>query len=129
MHDPRQAVSRAMAGPEPLTFANGLLPMAVLVALSIGLPALLAARTLSQQWLAVVMCVTGLVVWAVGAAIMAWQYGRANGAMTDGVWSYLQKSALLGLLYGPVLALVWLMRAQGVERRLGLLMQDKGTPK
>jgi hypothetical protein len=32
----------------------------------------------------------------------------------------------MGLLYGPVLALVWLVRAQGVERRRGLLMREVG---
>ncbi len=60
---------------------------------------------------------------------MAWQYGQANGGMADSWWGYFQRSALLGLLYGPVLALVWLMRAQAVERRRGLLMQDEGAAK
>ena len=46
--------------------------------------------------------------------------------LTGGLWTWLQRSTVLSLLYGPVLALIWLIRAQGVERRRGLLMRDDG---
>ena len=105
-----------------LNFVNGILPLAVLVLLAVVVPAVLAGPTLSQGRLAVAMGVTLLVVWGVGAGLMAWLYARVNGGEFPGVWASLQRSALTGLLWGPVLALVWLMRAQGVERRRGLLM-------
>jgi hypothetical protein len=110
----------------PLTLTNSILPMAVLVALAVALPALLAGPTLSQGRLAVAMVATGLVVWAVGAGLMAWLYAQVNVGVVGGVGFYLQRSALTGLLWGPVLALVWLMRATGVERRKGLLMRGDG---
>lgn len=105
-----------------LNLTNAILPLAVLVLLSIALPALLAGATLSQRWLAVVIGVTALVVWGAGAVMMAVLYAQVNGAASSGVWPYLQRSALMALLWGPVLALVWLMRAQGIERRRGLRM-------
>ena len=109
-----------------LTLTNGFLPLAVLLVLAVGLPAVLAGSTLSQPRLAAVMIVTGLSLWSLGAAILAFQYDRANGALTDGLWVYFQRSSLMGLLWGPVLAVVWLMRAQGIERRRGLLMREGG---
>lgn len=115
-----------MGGAAPLTFANGILPLAVLVALAVLLPALLAGVTLSQRRLAAAMLVTALVVWTAGAGLMALQYWQANGGLVSGIWAYFERSALMGLLYGPVLALVWLVRAQGIERRRGLLMGGRG---
>ena len=105
-----------------LNLANGILPLAVLVALAVVLPAILAGRTLSQGRLAAMMAVTLLVVWGAGAGLMLRLYAQINDGAFLGVWASLERSTLMGLLWGPVLALVWLMRAQGVERRRGLLM-------
>lgn len=105
-----------------LNLTNGILPLTVLVALVVALPAILAGQTLSQGRLAAVMVVTLLVVWAVGAGFMGRLYAQINDGAFPGVWAALERSAVMGLLWGPVLALVWLMRAQGVERRRGLLM-------
>ena len=113
-----------MGGADPLTFTGGILPLTVLVALTVLLPALLAGATLSQRRLGAAMLVTAAVVWMAGAGVMALLYWQANGGLVAGVWSYFERSAVMGLLYGPVLALVWLIRAQGVERRRGLLMRD-----
>lgn len=107
-----------------LNFANGILPLAFLLLLAVAIPAVLAGRTLSQGRLAGAVGVALLVVWAVGAALMAWLYARINGGNFPGVLASLQRSAMMALLWGPVLALVWLMRAQGVERRRGLLMRE-----
>ena len=109
-----------------LNLTNGILPLAVLVILAVGLPAALAGQTLSHWWLALVVLATALVVWAVGAGIIAGLYAQVNDKAPAGLWPYLERSALMGLLWGPVLALVWLMRAQGVERRRGLLMREGG---
>lgn len=110
----------------PLTLTNGILPLAMLIGLAVLLPVVLAGRTLSQRRLALAMLATALLVWGAGAGFMAWQYSQINGRMTAGTWTYLERALPLGLLYGPVLALIWLIRAQGVERRRGLLMRDKG---
>lgn len=108
-----------------LNLANAFLPLALLVVLAMGLPALFAGPTLSQGRLAWVMVGTGLVVWFVGAGLMALLYAQVNGQVAGGLKFYLTRSAMTALLWGPVLALVWLMRAQGVERRRGLLMRGR----
>ena len=109
-----------------LNLANAFLPLTLLIMLAIGLPALLAGPTRSHWRLALVMVGTGLVVWAVGAGLMAWLYAQVNGGAFGGIGFYLGRSGMMALLWGPVLALVWLMRAQGVERRRGLLMRGGG---
>lgn len=110
-----------------LNLTNAILPLAVLVVICIALPAVLAGETLSHRTLTAAMLVTALVVWVVGGAIMAWLYSQVNGQGIGPLWPYFRRSGLLGLLWGPVLALVWLMRAQGVERRRGLAMGRGGT--
>lgn len=109
-----------------LNLTNGILPMLVLLALAVGVPAVLAHDTLSQLWLAGAILATALGLWLAGAAILALLYAAVNGGPTSGIGDHLRRSALFALLWGPVLLLVWLMRAQGVERRKGLLM--KGEP-
>lgn len=108
-----------------LTFTNGILPLTLLLGLSVLLPMLLAGPTMSQHRLALAMLATALLVWVAGAALMAWQYTLANGTLAASPLAYFQRALPLGLLYGPVLALIWLVRAQGVEKRRGLQMQDK----
>jgi hypothetical protein len=105
-----------------LNLTNAFLPLTVLLVVAVVLPAVLAGQTLSQGRLAVAIAVTGVVVLATGAAIMALLYARLNGGQFPGVWPSLERSSLMALLWGPVLALVWLMRAQGIERRRGLRM-------
>ena len=109
-----------------LNLTNGILPLAVLVVITVALPWVFAGQTLSHGWLAAVMLGTGLTVWATGAGLIALLSAEVNGGAVPGVWDGLERSALMGLLWGPVLALVWLMRAQGVERRKGLLMGRGG---
>ena len=110
----------------PLTFTNGILPLALLIALAVGLPMLLAGRTLSQRRLAAAMVATALLVWTGGAVLMAWAHYQANGRLDPGIARYFQRALPLGLLYAPILALIWLVRAQAVERRRGLQMRDGG---
>ena len=115
----------------PFGLADAILPMLALLAVVIGLPGLLVAKdTLSQRVLAGAMAKTAVVTWVVGAVLMAVLYGLINdGAAPARLGFYLGRSALLGLLWGPVLALVWMLRAQGVERRRGLLMRDVDVSK
>ena len=105
-----------------LNLTNAILPLVLLIALTVALPAVLAGATLSQGRLAVVVVLTGLVVWGVGAGVMALLYAQINEGIWPGVRASLERSGLMALLWGPVLATVWLIRAQGVERRKGLLM-------
>ena len=105
-----------------LNLTNAILPLVLLIALTVALPAVLAGATLSQGRLAVVVVLTGFVVWGVGAGVMALLYAQINEGIWPGVRASLERSGLMALLWGPVLATVWLIRAQGVERRKGLLM-------
>ena len=115
-----------MNGIGPLTLWNGILPLLGLIAVALSLPAVMAKDTVSQRRLAGVIGVTGAAVWALAAADVAWGYYHLNHTLDAGLLVYLRGGALMGLLWGPVLALVWLMRAQGVERRKGLLMRNEG---
>ena len=112
----------------PFGLADAILPMLLLLAAVVGLPWLLVAKdTLSQRVLAGGMLKSALVTWVLGAVLMAVLYAMINDGPPDlRLGFYLGRSALLGLLWGPVLALVWMIRAQGVERRRGLLMRDLG---
>ena len=111
----------------PLGLTNAILPMVVLVILAVLLPAVLAGDTLSQRWLMMVTLLTALTVWAAGAGMLALLSATVNGGVSGDVWPYFERSGLMSLLWGPVLALVWLVRAQGVERRKGLLMGRGGN--
>ena len=115
----------------PFGLADAIQPMLLLLAAVVGLPWFLVAKdTLSQRALAGGMLKTALVTWVLGAVLMAVLYAMINDGPPDlRLGFYLDRSALLGLLWGPVLALVWMLRAQGVERRRGLLMRDVDVSK
>jgi uncharacterized membrane protein YbhN (UPF0104 family) len=108
-----------------LNLTNAILPLALLLGLCIAMPALFAGETLSHRTLALAILATAAVAWASGVAILAWLSAQVNAEIGT-AWSYFRRSGLLALLWGPVLALVWLVRAQGVERRRGLLMGRGG---
>jgi hypothetical protein len=120
---------------EPLTLTlwNSILPLAGLCALVAWLPGVLAGRgNLSQGALARAVGVTALVALVVGAVLVVALYAAIN----EGVWAgilaaplervgfYLSRSALFALLWGPVLGFVWLVKAQELNRRLGMRMVD-----
>jgi hypothetical protein len=72
------------------------------------------------------------VLWVMGAAVFAVQYQMLGadvwGDFAAGplrtAWVYLQRSGWFALFWGPILAFVWLVMAQGVERRRGLVMRE-----
>jgi hypothetical protein len=114
---------------------NSILPLAGLCALVAWLPGWLVGRgNLSQRALARAVGVTALVALVVGAVLAAGLYAAIN----EGVWAgvlkapleragfYLSRSALFALLWGPVLGFVWLVKAQELNRRLGMRMVDEG---
>ena len=122
-----------MNEPLTLTLWNSILPLAGLCALVAWLPGWFAGRgNLSQARLARAVGVTALVALGVGAVLAAGLYAAIN----EGVWAgvlaapleragfFLGRSALFALLWGPVLGFVWLVKAQELNRQLGLRMVD-----
>jgi hypothetical protein len=81
--------------------------------------------------------VTAVVALVVGAVLAAGLYAAIN----EGVWAgvlaapleragfFLGRSALFALLWGTVLGFVWLVKAQELNRRLGMRMVDEGEGK
>ena len=117
------------------SFWNSILPLAGLSALVAWLPGWFAGRgCLSQRVLAWAVVKTAVVALVVGAVLAAGLYAAIN----EGVWSgvlaapleragfFLGRSALFALLWGPVLGFVWLVKAQELNRRLGMRMVDEG---
>ena len=122
-----------MNEPLTLTLWNAILPLAGLCALVAWLPGVLAGRgNLSQAVLARAVGKTALVALVVGAVLAAGLYAAIN----EGVWAgvlkapleragfFLGRSAMFALLWGPVLGFVWVVKAQELNRRLGMKMVD-----
>jgi len=118
-----------------LTLWNSILPLAGLCALVAWLPGWLVGRgNQSHARLSRAVGVTALVALVVGAVLAAGLYAAIN----EGVWAgvlaapleragfFLGRSALFALLWGPVLGFVWLVKAQELNRRLGMMMVDEG---
>ncbi|MBL9049671.1 MAG: hypothetical protein JNK19_06135 [Tabrizicola sp.] len=116
-----------------LDLLNSILPLAGLCALVVWLPGGLVGRgNLSQVRLSRAVGVTAVVALVVGAVLAAGLYAAIN----EGVWAgvlaapveragfFLTRSALFALLWGPVLGFVWLVKAQELNRRLGMRMVD-----
>jgi hypothetical protein len=116
-----------------LTLWNSILPLAGLCALVAWLPGWFAERgNLSQARLSRAVGVTAVVALVGGALLAAGLYAAIN----EGVWAgvlaapleragfFLGRSALFALLWGPVLGFVWLVKAQELNRRLGMRMVD-----
>ena len=116
-----------------LTLWNSILPLAGLCALVAWLPGWLVGRgNLSQARLTRAVGVTALVTFVVGAVLAAGLYAAINVGVWAGVLAapleraefFLGRSALFALLWGPVLGFVWLVKAQELNRRLGMKMVD-----
>jgi hypothetical protein len=114
---------------------NSILPLVLLCGLVVLLPSWLVGRgNLSQARLSRAVGVTAVVALVVGAGLAAGLYAAIN----EGVWAgvlaaplervgfFLGRSALFALLWGPVLGFVWLVKAQELNRRLGMRMVDGG---
>lgn len=110
--------------PEAITLQNTLLPLGLLMALVILLPWALAVRSLSQLRLALAIGVTALAGFAAGALWLAFEVWRLQGTVPglSRVGELMGRSVWFAMFWGPLLALVWLVRAQGIERRRALAM-------
>ncbi len=124
-----------MSEPLTLTLWNSILPLVGLCALVALLPGWFAGRgNLSQAVLTRAVVKTALVTLVVGAGLVAALYAAIN----EGVWAqitaapleragfFLGRSALFAMLWGPLLAFVWLVKAQELNRRIGMRMVDEG---
>ena len=112
---------------------NTILPMVLLCGLVILLPGLLVPRaTLSQLHLALGITLTAVLTLLAGAALSAFLYAAINhGVLSQVLQSpidrttfFLGRSLLFALLWGPLLAFVWLVKAQELNRRVGLRMGE-----
>lgn len=99
-------------------FWDTYVPLLALVALAVALPAVTVPRgVMNQARLALGMGLVAAALLALAAGWFALEHRRAGDAFRLG--AVLGPAALSALAWGPVWALVWLMRAQGVERRKG----------
>jgi hypothetical protein len=114
---------------------NSILPLVFLCGLVVVLPGWFTGKTnLSQKALGWAVFKTGLVTYAVGAALMAGLYAAINEGVYEQVVQapverasfFLSRSLLFALLWGPLLAFVWLAKAQEMNRRIGMKMVDEG---
>lgn len=110
--------------PEAITLQNTLLPLGLLMALVILLPRALTGAAPSQPRLALAIGVTAAAAFAAGALWLAFEVWRLQGSVPEAshVGELLERSTWFAMFWGPLLALVWLVRAQGIERRKGLAM-------
>ncbi len=109
--------------PAAFGFQNGVLPIAGLMALAVLLP-MPFARFIgrSQGRLALIMLAAAVDVMLAGAAVLHVLTLAEDPAATTEPLVLLGRSVKMALGWGPVWALVWLVRAQGIERRNGLMM-------
>jgi len=119
---------------QPIGLTNTGVPVAVLELAAVGLPRLIAGRTLSQGRLALAVAVTVLALLGLGALLFAALYAL-QGAPLRAAWAgdraavvafFLWLAMKAALLWGPVLALVWYVMAQAVERRRGEAVMREG---
>lgn len=109
---------------------NVILPFAAMCGIVVALPALLLPHGgTSQRRLAAAILLTGGVTWVAGALILALLHAALNGGLGEGsaldlARNFLARATPFALLWAPLLALVWLIRAQEMNRRVGLAMRD-----
>jgi hypothetical protein len=114
---------------------NSILPLVLLCGLVVVLPGWFAGATcLSQRVLARAVVLTALVAVVVGAVLAVGLYAAINEGVVAGIVKapldragfFLGRSALFAMLWGPLLAFVWLVKAQEMNQRIGLQMVDEG---
>ena len=117
-----------MSGYLAQDFRDLALVLVAMLALVIFVPGrVIPAETLSQRAVALGVLATAVLALVAGGVVFFLLYARLNpGQATlllenplDRVGFFLGRSALVAMLWGPVLGFVWLRQAQGVERRRG----------
>ena len=111
----------------PIGWWNTGFPLVLLGGLAVVVPRLFVGQTRSQRVVMLAILASVGVLLVVGALVFMGLYGwRGVGVWAAlGVapvatgWFFLRLSGFAAMLWGPVLALVWLGLAQGVEKRKG----------
>ena len=125
-----------MSGYLAQDFRNLALVLAAMLALVIFVPGrVIPAETLSQRAVMLGVLGTALMALMAGGVVFFLLYARLNpgqGALLlqnplDRVGFFLGRSALVAMLWGPVLGFVWLRAAQAVERRRGEMVVREGA--
>jgi len=116
---------------EPVGWLNTALPLAGLAALAVAaLQALTPRATRSQARLAAAAVAAAAVTLVAGAVLFGLLRGLRPAALAAApvatALALLRASAGAALVWGPLLALAWLIGAQGVERRRGEAMAREG---
>ena len=113
--------------PAPFGFTNGILPILVLIVLTIWLPYVLSGWIgNSQRRLIIVMVMVAVDVTLIGAALLAMLTVQEDATAHAMPGDLILRATRLAIAWGPIWLLVWLMRAQGIERRKALAMgRDK----
>lgn len=118
-----------------LTLWNTILPMALLCGLAVLLPAWFAGRAnRSQAVLGRAVVTTAVAVFVAGGGLAVALYAAINDGVLAGIVQaplervefFLGRSTLFAMLWGPLLAFVWLVKAQEMNRRNGMRMVDEG---
>lgn len=125
---------QARIGRKPVTnFWNMALPMLFLGGLAALMPNLLVGReNPSHPALLRAVLVSALLTLAAGAVLSALLYARINDGVLTQILAapleragfFLNRSTLFALFWGPVLGFVWLVKAQELNRRVGMRMVD-----
>ena len=114
-----------MIEPHPIGLTNTLLPLGALAAAAAVLPMTLVPRaTRSHREVALGIGASGALLVVLGAGMFGLLYALrgvgVGAALAEAplatAWFLVQRSAGAALVWGPVLALIWLSLAQRVER-------------
>lgn len=118
-------------------FRDLALVLAVMLAVVVLLPRwMIPAETASQKVAAWGILKTAVIAYAAGGLVFFLLYARLNDGQAalllqnpvERLSFFLGRSALLAMLWGPVLGFMWLRTAQEVERRRGeKLVRSKGA--
>jgi hypothetical protein len=117
-----------MIAAEPIGLWNTGVPLLVLCALALGLPRLTVPRATRDHGAvlrgialaAVLVLLAGVVVFVAAYGLRGAEVARAATVMPVATaLLFLRLSGLSALVWGPLLALVWLGQAQAVEARRG----------
>lgn len=112
---------------------NSILPLVLLCGLVAVLPGWFAGKgNESQKVLAWAVFKTAVVTYAAGAMVAAGLYAAINeetyaqflAAPLERANFFLGRSALFAMLWASLLGFVWLVKAQELNRRIGLKMVD-----
>lgn len=109
--------------PAAFGFENGVLPILALAALAVLLP--MPFRRFigdNQARLALIMAASALDLILASAVLLAVLTLAEDPAATLEPLAFLARGVRFALVWGPVWALVWVVRAQGIEKRKGLRM-------